>query len=267
MPHCPAWDAAELVRHTGGILSWISAVVESNQRVSRRALDPAPENSIELAGWYLAALGRTLDVLGSAHPDFETWTFSSTGDNRIRWWCRRLAVEVAIHCFDIEHAAAGEDGPPPTPVNGDVAAANDFADIAKDAAQPVAHSTWAEAAALVRHDRACEIFYERLEPFSDLHQSTGGWYLGATARYLGLLSDALGFFEDANGWFAQAERKHEMMDTPPWLARGRLDWAEALMRRGETEHANQMAHSALQVIGDLELNVSRSRAETLLRND
>ena len=123
VPHCPAWDAAELVRHTGGILSWMSAVVESNQRVSRRALDPAPENSIELAGWYLAALGRTLDVLGSAHPDFETWTFSSSGDNRIRWWCRRLAVEVAIHRFDIEHAAAGEDGPPPMPVNGDVAAA------------------------------------------------------------------------------------------------------------------------------------------------
>jgi hypothetical protein len=30
---------------------------------------------------------------------------------------------VAIHSFDIEHAAAGEDGPPPTPVDGDVEAA------------------------------------------------------------------------------------------------------------------------------------------------
>ena len=123
VPHCPTWDAAELVRHTGGILSWMSAVVESNQRVSHRALDPAPENPVDLAGWYLAALGRTLDVLGSAHPDSETWTFSSTGDNRVRWWCRRLAVEVTIHRFDIEHAAAGEDRPPPTPVDGDVAAA------------------------------------------------------------------------------------------------------------------------------------------------
>jgi uncharacterized protein (TIGR03083 family) len=123
VPHCPAWDSAELVRHTGGILSWMSAVVESKQRVSRRALDPPPENSVDLAGWYLAALGRTLDVLGSANPDSETWTFSSTGDNRVRWWCRRLAVEVAIHRFDIEHAAALEDGPPPAPVDGDVAAA------------------------------------------------------------------------------------------------------------------------------------------------
>jgi uncharacterized protein (TIGR03083 family) len=123
VPHCPAWDAAELVRHTGGILSWMSAVVDSDQRVSRSALDPAPEDPVDLAGWYLAALRRTLGVLGSAHPDSETWTFSSTGDNRVRWWCRRLAVEVAIHRFDIEQAAAGEDGPPLTPVDGDVAAA------------------------------------------------------------------------------------------------------------------------------------------------
>src|SRR5271170_5159205 len=78
VPHCPAWNAAELVRHTGGILSWMSAVVESNQRVSRSVLDPAPENPVDLAGWYLAALGRTLGVLGSAHPDSATWTFSST---------------------------------------------------------------------------------------------------------------------------------------------------------------------------------------------
>jgi len=123
VPQCPDWDAAELVRHTGSILSWMSAVVESKQRVSRRSLNPAPGNSLDLAEWYLAALGRTLDVLGSAHPDSETWTFSSTGDSRVRWWCRRLAVEVAIHRFDIEQAATDEDGPPPTPVDGDVAAA------------------------------------------------------------------------------------------------------------------------------------------------
>ena len=34
VPRCPACDAAEFVRHTGGILSWMSAVVESTQRVS-----------------------------------------------------------------------------------------------------------------------------------------------------------------------------------------------------------------------------------------
>ncbi len=122
VPHCPTWDAAQLVRHTGRILSWMSAVVESHQRVSRRALDPAPENLEDLAGWYLAALERTIEVLGTADPDSETWTFSTTGDNRVRWWCRRLAVEVAIHRFDIEHGAANTNGCPPAALDGGVAA-------------------------------------------------------------------------------------------------------------------------------------------------
>ena len=123
VPHCPTWDAADLVRHTGGILAWMSAIIETGQRVSRRTLDPAPNNPIDLAGWFLTTSERTLDVLGSADPDSGTWTFSTTGDNHVSWWHRRLAVEVAIHRFDIEHAAAHADRTPPTALNGDVAAA------------------------------------------------------------------------------------------------------------------------------------------------
>ncbi|HWD24354.1 MAG TPA: maleylpyruvate isomerase N-terminal domain-containing protein, partial [Acidimicrobiales bacterium] len=35
VPHCPGWDAAELVRHTGGILQWMAAVVTAQERVNR----------------------------------------------------------------------------------------------------------------------------------------------------------------------------------------------------------------------------------------
>jgi hypothetical protein len=51
------------------------------------------------------------------------WTFSTTGDETIRWWCRRLAVEVAIHRWDAQHAAAADGGPEPQPLDGEVAAA------------------------------------------------------------------------------------------------------------------------------------------------
>jgi uncharacterized protein (TIGR03083 family) len=107
----------------GGILMWMAAVVTSRERVSRRTLDPAPEDPAELTRWYLANLDRTLDVLGSADPDSGTWTFSSTGDRRVAWWNRRLAVEVAIHRWDAEHAVTADGGPPPNPLDGDVAAA------------------------------------------------------------------------------------------------------------------------------------------------
>src|SRR5277367_835117 len=77
VPPCPGWDAAELVRHMGGILVWMAAVVTSGERVSRRSLDPEPQDPADLPPWYLDSLERALDVLGSARPDAEVWTFSS----------------------------------------------------------------------------------------------------------------------------------------------------------------------------------------------
>jgi len=123
VPHCPDWDAAGLVRHTGGIFLWMAAIVTSGDRVSRRILDPAPEDTAGLPGWYVQSLERVLTVLGSAAPDSLTWTFSTTGDPRVRWWCRRLAVEVAIHRWDVQHAAATRGSPGPEPVDEEVAAA------------------------------------------------------------------------------------------------------------------------------------------------
>jgi uncharacterized protein (TIGR03083 family) len=123
VPHCPEWDGAGLVRHTGGVFNWISAIVALGDRVSRRNLEPPPWDLAELAAWYLAALDRTVSVLGSSDPAASTWTFSSIGDQRVGWWCRRLAVEAAIHRYDAEHAASIDGGPDPAPLNGEVAAA------------------------------------------------------------------------------------------------------------------------------------------------
>ena len=48
VPQCPGWNAADLVRHMGGILGWMAAVVASGERVSRRTLDPGPQNPTDL---------------------------------------------------------------------------------------------------------------------------------------------------------------------------------------------------------------------------
>lgn len=123
VPHCPEWNVKGLVRHTGGIFEWMAAIVASGERISRHTLDPAPDDPIELSSWYLAALDRAIGVLGSTDPATETWTFSSTGDRRAGWWWRRLAVEVAIHRYDAEHAGSNRGDPKQTPIAGDVAAA------------------------------------------------------------------------------------------------------------------------------------------------
>jgi uncharacterized protein (TIGR03083 family) len=123
VPHCPDWDAAGLVRHTGEIFLWMAAVNTARERVARRTMASGPENPDELPPWYVAALEKVVDVLGSADPDSGTWTFSSTGDQRVRWWCRRVAVEVSVHRWDVEHAARDDDDPSPHALDDDVAAA------------------------------------------------------------------------------------------------------------------------------------------------
>jgi uncharacterized protein (TIGR03083 family) len=125
VPHCPDWDAAGLVRHMGGIQFWMAAIVSTGERVTRRSLEPGPPEDVDaLPAWYLAGLSRAIEVLGSADPNAPTWTFSSIGDRRAGWWCRRLAVEVAVHRWDAERAVVDEDqgGEAPQSIDGDVAA-------------------------------------------------------------------------------------------------------------------------------------------------
>ena len=119
VPHCPDWDIAGLVRHTGGILAWMAAVVSNGEFVSRQALDAPPDANSELRRWYLDNLDCTLDVLRNADTEARVWTFSNLGDQRSAWWRRRLAVEVAIHRWDTEHAAEID----PSPLDRDVAVA------------------------------------------------------------------------------------------------------------------------------------------------
>ncbi len=118
--HCPGWDTAELVRHTGTILEWMAAVVTAGQPVN---LGTAPAALTDLHDWHADNLDRCLRVLADTDPEAPVWTFSSLGDHRVAWWRRRLAVELAIHRWDAEHAVGTDASSRPAPLNGAVAAA------------------------------------------------------------------------------------------------------------------------------------------------
>jgi uncharacterized protein (TIGR03083 family) len=121
VPGCPGWTAANLVGHTGAILGWIAKIVTTGEAVPRRDREVPPPDQGALAGWYAAHLDRTLAILAAAAPDSRVWTFSSRGEQRVSWWGRRLAVELAIHRWDAQHAASFGQAPPP--LDGNVAAA------------------------------------------------------------------------------------------------------------------------------------------------
>ena len=42
VPHCPGWNAADLVGHMGAILSWIARIIATGERVSRRDRETPP---------------------------------------------------------------------------------------------------------------------------------------------------------------------------------------------------------------------------------
>jgi hypothetical protein len=123
IPDCPDWNAAELIGHTGAILAWMATIITTGQAVARSDRERPPGDRGALAAWYQGHLARTLAILGDTDPDTPVWTFSSRGDHRVGWWHRRLAVEIAIHRWDAQYAAADGTGTPPGGLNGSVAAA------------------------------------------------------------------------------------------------------------------------------------------------
>ncbi len=120
---CPGWNAADLVGHMGAILGWIAKIVTSGQAVPRRDREIPPADRNTLTSWYEAHLDRTLSIVTATPPKSWAWTFSSRGDQQVCWWRRRVAVELAIHRWDAQHAASLGNRSLPAPLDGHVAAA------------------------------------------------------------------------------------------------------------------------------------------------
>jgi uncharacterized protein (TIGR03083 family) len=124
VPSCPEWDMAGLVGHTGMVHRWTAEVVRRGERVSRRDLPPPPDAHDERARWFRGGVDELAGVLSGADPDSQTWTFSSSGDRRVWWWCRRQAAETGTHRWDAENAAlAAQLGGAPVDLDSDLAVA------------------------------------------------------------------------------------------------------------------------------------------------
>ena len=123
IPACPGWTAADLVGHMGAILGWMARIVTTGEPVPRRERETPPADHEALAAWYATHLDRTLRILATADADASAWTFSSLGDRRVGWWRRRLAVELAIHRWDIQQAASSGSTGTLRPLDGTIAAA------------------------------------------------------------------------------------------------------------------------------------------------
>lgn len=115
VPTCPGWTQRELAAHVGGVARMAAGAVRGgvDGRVPRRV---RPPDGFEPTAW---VRGGAHDLLGALREsDADTPVPMFTGAATPAWWCRRQAVEMAVHRLDAELAAAT-----PSPIHPVVAAA------------------------------------------------------------------------------------------------------------------------------------------------
>ncbi|MGW3205488.1 maleylpyruvate isomerase family mycothiol-dependent enzyme [Streptomyces sp. NPDC001135] len=110
VPTCPDWSLEDLVRHVGGALRWVDALVRS------RAQEHLPEEGIPLVGGpeargdgaaldtWLAETGElVVGALREAGPDTSVWAWAGVLNSG--FWARRMAHEITVHRADATLAA------------------------------------------------------------------------------------------------------------------------------------------------------------------
>ncbi len=117
-----------------------------------------------------------------------------------------------------------------------------------------------------------------LEVYDGQFVNTGGSWFGAVGHHLAMLDAMLGDMERAVERFAAAERAYSQIGAGAWLARCRLDWAQALLWSDETRgHASlpgppgvagaagALLDQVLAAAHDLDMPRVAARAEALRR--
>ncbi|MGW2745623.1 maleylpyruvate isomerase family mycothiol-dependent enzyme [Streptomyces sp. NPDC001450] len=105
VPTCPDWSLEDLVRHMGGALRWVDALVRS------RAQENIPQERIPLVGGpeergdataldkWLAETGElVVEALREAGPDTTVWAWAGILDSG--FWARRMTHEITVHRAD-----------------------------------------------------------------------------------------------------------------------------------------------------------------------
>jgi uncharacterized protein (TIGR03083 family) len=106
VPTCPEWDLTALIRHTGIVHRWATAIVatRATEPVSRKSLDmQVPSDPAGYPQWLADGAAPLAAALRDAGPDIPVWAWGD--DPRTGWWARRMLHETTVHRADAEVAA------------------------------------------------------------------------------------------------------------------------------------------------------------------
>jgi hypothetical protein len=135
----------------------------------------------------------------------------------------------------------------------EAACRNGFRDMPADAGWPLGIGMWSEVAAIVADRAGAATLHALAESWDGVQMATGGINTGPVARHLARLELVLDRSADADRHFAEAIEQSRALGSPVWIARTCLDWAESLLRRGETARARQLVADARNVMEPLAL--------------
>ncbi len=113
--------------------------------------------------------------------------------------------------------------------------ANGFVDFPRDIVWTTAITLCADNGVDLGHRQAAQVLYDRLRPFRDLVAFNNGTVEGAISRSMGRLAHLLGRHEDAETLFRAALSMNERIEAPYWIARTKLDYADLLVHRDQSE--------------------------------
>ncbi len=202
---------------------------------------------------YGAQLAVIRPIQGRAEKVLELVKATSVAKLRIPGW-RAGVAQICCSVGRVEEAAAIlEQG-----------AEDRFAHLPHDEERLIALGLYAEVASHLGARDAAAALYELIDPWADQILWNGGVTYGHARIYLGLLAATLGRDELADEHFAAACEFQERERMLLWAARGRLGWAEALARRGESERATAEAFRALALAREHGYRAIESRAEAVL---
>ena len=99
VPTCPDWTLRDLAVHLGGVQRWATAVVAGRlDGPPKRVTVEPPAEADALAAWLREGAARFVEAVDEAGPETAVWSWS--GDDRVAFWARRMANEVAVHAVD-----------------------------------------------------------------------------------------------------------------------------------------------------------------------
>ncbi|MGW2366836.1 maleylpyruvate isomerase family mycothiol-dependent enzyme [Streptomyces sp. NPDC001667] len=106
VPGCPGWTLVDLVKHTGSVQRWFSALLRQcvqERPQSRDAPFDFPAEDSAYPDWLTASAAEAASAFTTVDPDAPMWVWGA--DPHARFWIRRMLFETLVHRTDAEAAA------------------------------------------------------------------------------------------------------------------------------------------------------------------